>query len=353
VEDWEFGRAVRRARERIAPQAVGVPVGGRRRAPGLRREELAGLAGISVDYLTRLEQGRATSPSAQIVESLARSLRFSDAERELLFRLAGRSAPRTGLVPTRITSSVQRLLDRLAGVPLVVYDAAWNLVTANAPYDALMGETSALRGYERNGAWRNLLGTGSRTVQTADEHQQQVTRLVADLRMTAAHYPNDTSLRRLVAELRAASPRFVELWETATDPGPAERSRHKVVKHPAVGSITLDCDTLVVAGDNLHIMAYTAEPGTPDADRLELAIVLGAQSLVDQGDPPVQDGTAATDRAATSLRRRPRHDTVATSTRIADANVRLMAPSPRLRPPTEDGLPVQSATEAPRGRVRT
>ena len=281
MENGEFGRTVRRARERIAPQVVGLPLGGRRRAPGLRREERAGLAGISVDYLTRLEQGRATSPSAQVVEALARGLRLPDAERDLLFRLAGLAAPATGLVPTRITPSVQRLLDRLAGVPLVVYDAAWNLVTANAPYDALMGETSALRGNERNGVWRNVLGTGSRTRQTTDEHEQQVTRLVADLRMTAAHYPNDTSLRRLVAELHAASPRFVELWETATDPAPAERSRHKVVEHPAVGPISLDCDTLVVAEDNLRIMAYTAQPGTPDADRLELAIVLGTQSLID------------------------------------------------------------------------
>ena len=112
MEDWEFGRAVRRWRERIAPQFVGLPVGGRRRAAGLRREELAGLAGISVDYLTRLEQGRATSPSAQIVEALARSLRLSDAERDLLFRLAGLSAPAPGIVPARITPSVQRLLDR-------------------------------------------------------------------------------------------------------------------------------------------------------------------------------------------------------------------------------------------------
>ena len=281
MEDWEFGRAVRRWRERIAPQFVGLPVGGRRRAAGLRREELAGLAGISVDYLTRLEQGRATSPSAQIVEALARSLRLSDAERDLLFRLAGLSAPAPGIVPARITPSVQRLLDRLAGVPLVVYDAAWNLIVANAPYDALMGETSALRGNERNGVWRNLVGTGSRAVQTTEGQQEQLARLVADLRMTAAHYPNDTRLRALLAELRAASPQFVELWESAADPAAAGQSRHKVIEHPAVGRITLDCDTLVVAGDNLRIMAYTAEPGTEDTDRLELAIILGTQSLVE------------------------------------------------------------------------
>lgn len=262
--------------------AVGLPSGARRRAVGLRREELAGLAGISVDYLTRLEQGRATSPSAQVVEALARSLRLSEAERELIFRLAGLSAPGRGVVPTRITPGVQRLLDRLSGVPLVVYDAAWNLVVANAPYDALMGDTSGLVGNERNGVWRNLVGSGSRTVQTPEEHAEQVSRLVGDLRMTAARYPRDAGLRRLVADLRAASPAFADLWEAAPDPSTADPSLHKVIEHPAVGPITLECDTLVVAGDDLRIMVYTAEPGTQDAQRLELAIVLGTQSLVEE-----------------------------------------------------------------------
>lgn len=278
--DSEFGGAVRRWRDSVAPSTVGLPTGGRRRAVGLRREELAGLAGISVDYLTRLEQGRATSPSAQVVEALARSLRLADAERELLFRLAGLSAPGPGVVPTRLTPGVQRLLDRLAGVPVVVYDAAWNLIVANAPYDALMGETSTLKGNDRNGVWRNLVGTGSRTLQTKDEHAEQVARLVADLRMTAARYPRDATLRRLVSDLRAASPRFVELWDGPPGPTPEEPSRHKVVQHPTVGPIALECDTLVVAGDDLRIMVYTAEPGTEDAARLDLAIVLGTQSLI-------------------------------------------------------------------------
>lgn len=145
MEASEFGKALRRQREQVRPESVGLPVGSRRRAAGLRREEVAGLAGISVDYLTRLEQGRATSPSPQIVEALARALRLADTERELLFTLAGLVAPGPGLICTRITASVQRLLDRLGNVPLVVYDAAWNLIVANAPYDALMGATSALK----------------------------------------------------------------------------------------------------------------------------------------------------------------------------------------------------------------
>ncbi|MGC3994647.1 MAG: helix-turn-helix transcriptional regulator [Propionicimonas sp.] len=269
MENQEFGRAVRRWRERLSPQLAGLPAGPRRRATGLRREELAGLAGISVDYLTRLEQGRATSPSGQVVEALARGLRLADPERDLLFRLAGLSAPGPGVVPGRITPSVQRLLDRLGGVPLVVYDAAWNLITANAPYDALMGDTSALRGNDRNAVWRNVVGVGSRAVQTPAEHDTQVERLAADLRMTASRYPRDPGLRRLVAELCAASPRFAELWNGPAGPAPVEGSRHKVVEHPSVGPITVDCDTLVVAGDDLRVMVYTAEPGSPDAQRLD------------------------------------------------------------------------------------
>ena len=198
MEGGDFGLAVRRWREAVTPEVVGLPMGGRRRAPGLRREELAGLAGISGDDLTRLEQGRATSPSGQVVEALARALRLSDAERGRLFHLVGLLAPGPGTVPTRITASVQRLLDRFAGIPVAVDDAAWNLVVANAPYDALMGETSALRGNERNGVWRNLLGPASRAVQTREEHDEQVAGLVADLRiMVCTAEPGSDDAERL------------------------------------------------------------------------------------------------------------------------------------------------------------
>jgi transcriptional regulator with XRE-family HTH domain len=280
VQAWEFGGTLRRWRDRVAPAAVGVPVGGRRRATGLRREELAALAGISVDYLTRLEQGRATSPSEQVVEALARALRLSDVEREHLFRLAGLAAPGSGVVPTRITPSVQRLLDRLAHTPVCVHDAAWNLIVANAPYDALMGETSTWRGVQRNGVWRNLVGPGSRAVHTAAERAEFQAGLVANLRLTAGRYPTDRRLRKLISELRAASPRFVELWETAELPDPRDQSRHKIIDHPDVGRITVDCDVLLVAGDDVRITVYTAEPGTEDAEKLDLAIVLGTQALV-------------------------------------------------------------------------
>ncbi|GAA4190971.1 helix-turn-helix transcriptional regulator [Streptosporangium oxazolinicum] len=281
MESWEFGRTLRRWRDRVAPETVGVPVGRRRRASGLRREELAGLAGISADYLTRLEQGRATAPSAQVVEALVRALRLSETERDLLYRLAGHAAPGRDVVLSRVTPSVQRLLDRLANTPVVVYDATWTLVLANAPYDALMGETSTWHGIERNAIWRNLLGPGTRIVHTAQEWADHEARLVADLRLTASRYPADRALRRLIGELADDSARFAELWDSNAPAPLANPSKRKVIDHPAVGRMTLDCDTLIVASDDLRIMVYTAEPGTEDAQRLALAIVLGTQTLID------------------------------------------------------------------------
>ncbi|URM97624.1 helix-turn-helix transcriptional regulator [Actinomadura madurae] len=280
MEAWEFGRTVRRWRDRLAPEAVGVPVGRRRRASGLRREELAALAGISTDYLTRLEQGRATAPSAQVVESLARALRLPDTERDLLFRLAGHAASGPDVVPSRVTPSVQRLLDRLSHTPVAVYDASWTLVLANAPYDALMGDTTPWRGLERNAVWRNVARLPSRVVHTPREQAEHEARLVADLRVTASRYPADRALRRLISDLTSGSPRFAELWEAEAPAPLPDPSRRKTIDHPSVGPITLDCDTLFVALDDLRITVYTAEPGTEDADRLSLATVLGLQSPV-------------------------------------------------------------------------
>ncbi len=281
VETWAFGRTVRRWRDRVTPAAVGLPGGSRRRATGLRREELAALAGISTDYLTRLEQGRATSPSAQVVEALARALRLSDSERVLLFELAGHSAPGPGVVPRRITGSVQRLLDWLSDTPVAVYDATWTLIAANAPFDALMGETSSFQGLARNALWRNFVGPANRVVHTPAELAALQAGQVADLRRTAARYPADLGLRRLVRELSAYSPRFVELWDGDGREAQLDQSKQKVVDHPLVGPITLDCDVLFVAADDVRLMIYTAEPGTEQAERLALAVVLGTQQLVE------------------------------------------------------------------------
>ncbi|MEU3186296.1 helix-turn-helix transcriptional regulator [Streptomyces sp. NPDC006923] len=274
----EFGKTVRRWRDRVSPEASGLPTGGKRRAAGLRREELAMLAGISVDYVTRLEQGRASHPSAQVVEALARALRLSVEERTHLFRLAGLAPPGPETIPTYITPSVQRLLDRLTGTPVAVYDASWTLLVANQPYAALMGDPSGWRGIQRNGVWRNFLGPAGRVLLTPEARRALEATLVADLRVAADHYPADQRLRRLVAELRAGSDRFAALWDAGAV-GRHEAAR-KTIDHPHVGTLTLDCDVLTVEGSDLRVMVYTAEPGTREADRLALLTVLGTQALV-------------------------------------------------------------------------
>ncbi|MEV5955017.1 helix-turn-helix transcriptional regulator [Streptomyces sp. NPDC051987] len=275
----ELGQALRRWRDRVPPDAAGLAAGGRRRTAGLRREELALLAGVSVDYVTRLEQGRAAHPSVQVVEALARALRLSADERTYLFGLAGLVPPGPDMVPGYITPSVQRLLDRLAGTPVAVSDAAMTLLVANPMYAALMGDPSQLRGFQRNGVWRNFLGWPTRVRHTPEERRAFEAVLVAELRSTAARYPGDRQLRRLIAEVRAGSERFAELWDAGVV-GRLEASR-KTIEHPQVGLLTLDCDQLRIEDQDLHILVYSAEPGTEDAEKLALISVLGTQSLAE------------------------------------------------------------------------
>src|SRR5262249_49967785 len=154
-----YGRAWR---ERLQPAAAGLPTGRLRRTAELRREELASLAGISVDYLVRLEQGRATNPSTQVLAALARALRLDDEERDHLYPVAGHAPPKRTKITSHLTPGVQRLVDRLSDVPVGVFDAAWNLIAWNAPWAALMGDPSARRGRERNILWRAFTAAPSR-----------------------------------------------------------------------------------------------------------------------------------------------------------------------------------------------
>lgn len=277
----ELGTALRRWRDQVSPETVGLPAGGHRRAAGLRREELAQLAGISVDYITRLEQGRATNPSAQVIEALARALRLPGEGRAHLFQLAGLVPPGPDTVPVYVTPGVQRMMDRLTGTPVAVFDAAWTQLLANPLYTALIGEW---HGKDLNAVWRNFLSTGTGTgtrVRHTPESQGALQALqVADLRRTVSRYPTDQRLQGLITELRTKSVLFDELWESGAVG--QHQSARKTIDHPHVGALTLDCDVLTVAGNDLRIMIYTAEPGTRDAERLALLAVIGTQALTGQ-----------------------------------------------------------------------
>ncbi|WP_067466348.1 helix-turn-helix transcriptional regulator [Nocardia amamiensis] len=267
-----LGAALHRWRDHVSPQAVGLPVGGRRRAAGLRREEVSQLAGISADYLIRLEQGRATNPSPQVVEALARALRLTQEERAHLFHLAGLAPPGPGMVPRHITPGVHRMLDRLTGTPVAVFDAAWTQLLANPLYTALIGEW---HGNDLNAVWRNFLNPHSRVRHTPESKGALQTAQVADLSRTASRYPDDENLHSLIAELRRRSAHFDNLWESSAVG--QHLAARKTIDHPHVGALTLDCDVLSVAGSDLRIMVYTAQPGTEDADRLAVLSVIGTQ----------------------------------------------------------------------------
>jgi transcriptional regulator with XRE-family HTH domain len=267
----ELAACLRQWRDRLAPAELGLPVG-RRRAPGLRREEVAQLAGVSVDYLARLEQGRADHPSPSVLGALARALRLTHEERAHLFRVAGRAEPGAGQIDRHITPGVQRILDRLADTPVMVVDAAWEIVAMNPLATALLGDLSG-----ENILWRHFTGQGSRLVRTDEESAASEADSVADLREAAGRYPDDERLRRLIADLRAASPRFGELWE---QPAVAARAAsRKTFEHPEVGLVTLDCDVLRLQDSHLRLVVYTAAPGSPDANALALLGAVGLQSF--------------------------------------------------------------------------
>jgi transcriptional regulator with XRE-family HTH domain len=277
VDRDELAACLRSWRDRLSPADAGLPAGGRRRAAGLRREEVAQLAGLSVDYLARLEQGRASNPSPSVLAPLARALRLSDDERDHLFRVAGHAEPAPGTIDRHITPSIQRVLDRLDDVPVIVVDAGWQLIAANRLGTALIGDLSGEPPRMRNILWRHFTGAPSRIVRTPEDEAASEAESVADLRDAVGRYPDDEQLHSLVEDLLRVSPRFAELWEQrAVERRMASR---KTFRHPEVGLLTLDCDVLTAGGSDLRLVVYTAPPGSPDADALALLDAVGLQAF--------------------------------------------------------------------------
>lgn len=277
VDRTELARALRRSRDRLQPDDVGLPVGDRRRVPGLRREEVAALAGISVDYVVRLEQARGPQPSVSVLGALARALQLSDAERSELFALADAPEPHPGRISVTVRASVRRLLDRLADLPGMVISAKGDVLAWNAMAAALLGDWSRYPARERNIIWLRFLGESGRVVLTPEQRDASDRHSVATLRTAMAHYPDDPDLRRLVADLRAGSQRFESLWAEA--PADAWLSHTKTVRHPDLGLVTLDCESLTVPDSGQTLIVYSAEPGTEAAEQLDLLRVIGTQRM--------------------------------------------------------------------------
>jgi transcriptional regulator with XRE-family HTH domain len=274
----DLGTCLRAWRDRLSPEEVGIGVGARRRAKGLRRQEVAELAGLSVEYLARLEQGRSAHPSAAVIAPLARALRLTDAERDHLLALAGHAPGASPLTP-HLTPSVLRILDRLSGTPVHVSDECFDVVHANRLAIAVLGDDLVGTNYART----MFLG-GTMRVEDVDGHHDDFrARIVASLRQQLVASARPDAVRALVDELLAGSPEFAERWARA-DVGSAGRPR-KVIVHPEVGRFTVDCDVLGVDDSSLKLMIYTAPPDTPDARALELLATIGSQRFAVRPTP--------------------------------------------------------------------
>jgi DNA-binding XRE family transcriptional regulator len=227
--DETLGTALRRWRDRLSPLDVGLPERPARRAAGLRREELADLAGLSVDYVVRLEQGRATTPSAQVVATLARALQLQPAERDHAYRLAGLLPPAAGTISTHVPAGVQRMLARLAEFPVGVFSADWTLLTWTPSWAALIGDpvgrTPRQLNLVRAVFTEGPSGLASWPVRQ-DEDGALPAALVADLRGALVDFPRDAGRRastspscgtgaQLVSTSRRGRPSSTPRWATS------------------------------------------------------------------------------------------------------------------------------------------
>jgi transcriptional regulator with XRE-family HTH domain len=259
----ELAAFLRARRAAVSPRSAGLPVVGQRRTPGLRRQEVAQLAGMSIDYYIRLEQGRGPNPSASVLSALARALMLKPDERDYLFRIAGHPVPGR-ITPSRaISPGIRVLLDGMPSTPAYVVDAAYNILAWNDLAVPFLGDLSSDR---------NLIRWSFRRpaddARWSDEDVLRFTRsTVADLRASYARYPGDPEIESLVTEMMALSPRFAQMWEAREVQvrGPMM----KRVTHPSLGPLEFECQVLHIAETGQRLIVYCAAPGSPTAAAFE------------------------------------------------------------------------------------
>jgi transcriptional regulator with XRE-family HTH domain len=279
-------------RARITPEQAGLPAyGGNRRVAGLRREEVALLAGVSIDYYTRLERGRASGASDSVLEGIARALHLDEAERAHLFDLARAAAPAAPRAPRRpgtqqVRPSVRRILDSMTSSPAYVRNARLDMLAANRLGAALFAPVLDSPAQPANSARFLFLDPAAPAFYPDWERQAQD--VVAMLRTEAGRNPHDKGLTNLIGELSTRSENFRTWW--AAHNVRFHRTGIKRFHHPVVGDLTLTFEALDLAADTgLRISAYTAEPGTPADDALKL-LATWAATLDQPTAAPVADG---------------------------------------------------------------
>ncbi|GLV60718.1 transcriptional regulator [Dictyobacter sp. S3.2.2.5] len=251
----ELGDFLRTRRARLAPEDVGLPRGGRRRAPGLRRAEVAQLAGVSVDWYTWLEQGRSITVSTQVLESLVQALRLTASEREHLFFLAHQQPPpEKDMELETVSPTLQRFLDNQGLSPAFVTGRRWDVVAWNEAARVVLGDYGQMSTLERNSIWRFFTFPEHRHVLVDWEgHARQ---LLAQFRATCGRYPGDPYLTELIQDLMLRSPEFRAWWPDHEVLG--AREVHKEYNHPQAGSLVFEYLSFqVLDAPDLRVNVYT------------------------------------------------------------------------------------------------
>ena len=256
----ELATFLRTRRDRLRPADVGLPSVGRRRTPGLRRQEVAQLAGISVDYYIRLEQARGPHPSRQVLTAIGRALMLTTDEREDLFRLADENPPPTAGPSREITPGIRNLLDSLPETPAYVVDAKYDVLAWNKLATHFIGDLSGFAETDRN-MIRWVFRLPASAVPWTDPEAVRFTRsIVADLRTSYARYPADPGIQALVTELLGVSPEFAGMW--AEHEVESRRPIVKQVAHPVAGPLEFECRTLHIPETGQRLIVYCAAPGS-------------------------------------------------------------------------------------------
>ncbi|MFD0257897.1 helix-turn-helix transcriptional regulator [Kitasatospora indigofera] len=277
IDRRELADFLRRSRDRVRPQDAGLPAGPRRRIPGLRREEVAQLAGMSADYYIRLEQARGPQPSPQMLAALARALRLSTDERDHLYLLAGHRPPAARAAGDHVAPGLLHLLDQLPGTPAQVLGELGDVLAQNAMARALLGGVCTVSEHGRNVVWRWFADPAARAAYPAEEHGHYSRVHVADLRAAVGRRAGDPAAVRLVERLRGASEEFAGLWELH-EVAVRRHSRMRVL-HPVIGPVDLDCQILLAPEGDQRLVLLTPPPGTDTADRLALLRVVGTEQF--------------------------------------------------------------------------
>lgn len=267
-----------RHRESLRPVDVGLPAGARRRTPGLRREEVAQLAAMSADYYTRLEQRRGPQPSVQMLSALARALRLTSEERAYLYRVAGHSAPDRLAANEHVAPALLRVLDRLADSPAFVISSLGEVLVQNDLARALFGDARSRTGIERSEIYRWFAHPESERLRYPEvDRARHSLAQVSGLRAAYGRMGAQSRAGELVAELLRISEEFAELWESQRVG--RRFDDHKVLVHPELGEIEVDCQALFTEDESQALVVLTAAPRSEAEGKLRLLGVLGEQEF--------------------------------------------------------------------------